>query len=117
MPYVDGFVVAVPEDRLADYKRLARRAGKVWREHGALSYVECVGDDVPTGKQTSFTRAVKLKDGEVVIFSWITYRSRRHRDAVVKKVLADPRIEADMDKVPFDAGRMIYGGFKSVIEL
>lgn len=72
---------------------------------------------VPKGKQTSFTRAVKLKDGEVVVFSWITYRSRRHRDAVVKKVLADPRIEADMDKVPFDAGHMIYGGFKSVIEL
>ena len=117
MPYVDGFVMAVPEDRLADYKRLARRAGKVWKEHGALSYVECVGDDVPTGKQTSFTRAVKLKDGEVVVFSWITYRSRRHRDAVVKKVLADPRIQQDMDNVPFDARRMIYGGFKSVIEL
>jgi uncharacterized protein YbaA (DUF1428 family) len=117
MPYVDGFVLAVPEDRLGDYKRLARRAGKVWREHGALSYVECVGDDVPTGEQTSFTRAVELEDGEVVVFSWITYRSRRHRDAVVKKVLADPRLDKDMKRMPFDAERMIYGGFKSVIEL
>ena len=117
MPYVDGFVVAVPKSKLAEYKKTARKAGKVWMEHGALSYVECVGDDVPVGKRTSFTKAVELKRGETVVFSWITYRSRAHRDAVLKKVLADPRLESDMSKLPFDGERMIYGGFKSVIEL
>ncbi|MET0640516.1 MAG: DUF1428 domain-containing protein, partial [Hyphomicrobium sp.] len=85
MPYVDGFIVPVPIERLKDYRKLAKLAGKIWREHGALSYVECVGDDVPTGKHTSFTKSVKLKDDEVVVFSWITYESRAHRDAVNKK--------------------------------
>ena len=117
MPYVDGFVVAVPTEKLTEYKKLARKSGKIWMEHGALSYVECVGDDVPVGKLTSFTKAVKLKEGETVIFSWITYKSKRDRDAVNKKVLADPRLETDMSNTPFDSKRMIYGGFKPVIEL
>ena len=117
MPYVDGFVLAVPLDRLADYKKLARKAGKIWREHGALSYVECVGDDVPVGKLTSFTRAVKLKEGETVVFSWITYNSRKHRDEVMKKVMSDPRLKADMETMPFDTKRMIFGGFKSFVAM
>jgi len=118
MPYVDGFVVAVPKSKLAEYKRWARVGARIWKEHGALSYVECVADDVPVGKVTSFTKAVQLKRGETVVFSWITYRSRRHRDAVNKKVMADRRLEEQMDttKAPFDAKRMIYGGFKSMIE-
>ena len=119
MPYVDGFVVAVPTDRIDEYKKIARKAGKVWKEHGALSYVECVGDDVPVGKTTSFTRAVKLKEGETVVFSWITYKSRAHRDATNKKVMADPRLKDQMDmaNMPFDGKRMIYGGFKTLLEL
>ena len=117
MPYVDGFVVAVPEKNLAEYKKMARKAGKIWMEHGAVSYIECVGDDVPVGKVTSFTKAVNLKRGETVVFAWITYKSKRDRDAVNKKVMADPRLEMDMKNAPFDASRMIYGGFKPVIEL
>ena len=117
MTYVDGFVLAVPKNRVADYRKVARKAGKLWMEHGALSYVECVADDVPTGKLTSFTKAVKLKRGETVIFAWITYKTRRHRDSVNKKVLADPRLDTDMTNAPFDAKRMIYGGFKGLIEL
>jgi len=117
MPYVDGFVVAVPKKNLAEYKKMARKAGRIWIEHGALSYTECVGDDVPVGKVTSFTKAVKLKPDETVIFSWIEYKTKRDRDAVNKKVLADPRLQMEMSDLPFDAKRMIYGGFKSVIEL
>ncbi len=117
MSYVDGFVVAVPFERLADYRKLSKRAGKIWREHGALAYVECVGDDVPVGKHTSFTKAVKLKDGEVVVFSWIVYNSRSHRDAVNKKVMSDPRLPKDMKMLPFDGKRMIYGGFKPIVEM
>jgi uncharacterized protein YbaA (DUF1428 family) len=117
MSYVDGFILAVPEDKIADYKKIARKAGKIWREHGALAYVECVGDDVPVGKLTSFTRAVKLKPGEVVVFSWIVYNSRAHRDAVNKKVFADPRLNMDMKSMPFDPKRMIFGGFKTMIEM
>ncbi len=117
MSYVDGFVVAVPKKKLAEYRKLARKSGKIWMEHGALAYVECVGDDVPVGEVTSFTKAVDLKRGETVVFAWITYKSRRDRDAVLKRVLNDPRLEQDMSKAPFDAKRMIYGGFKSMIEL
>ena len=117
MPYVDGFVLAVPKGRLAAYKSLARKAGKVWREHGALAFVECVGDDVPYGKLTSFPRAVKAEDGEMVVFSWIVYKSRAHRDSVNKKVMTDPRMEMDMSKMPFDGKRMIYGGFKTMVKL
>lgn len=117
MSYVDGFVVPVPFERLNDYRKLARRAGKIWREHGALAYVECVGDDVPPGKRTSFTRAVKLKDGEVVVLAWIVYNSRAHRDAVNKKVMNDPRLPKDMKTLPFDGKRLIYGGFKPIVEM
>jgi uncharacterized protein YbaA (DUF1428 family) len=117
MPYVDGFVVAVPEAKIGDYKKIARKHGKVWREHGALAYVECLGDDVPYGKRTSFPRAVKAKDNETVVFSWIIYKSRAHRDAVLKRAMADPRMKMDMSKMPFDGKRMIYGGFKTFLAM
>ena len=117
MPYVDGFVLAVPKDNIATYKKMARRAGKVWMEHGALSYVECLADDAPYGEVTSFPRSVKAKDDELVVFAYVTYRSRASRDAVLKKVFADPRMKGDMSNMPFDAKRMIYGGFKSFLEL
>jgi uncharacterized protein YbaA (DUF1428 family) len=117
MSYVDGFVVAVPKERIEDYKAMARRAGEVWKEYGALAFVECVGDDVPYGELTSFPRAVQAKDDEVVVFSWIVYESREQRDAVNAKVMADPRLKADMTDMPFDGKRMIYGGFKAFLEL
>jgi len=119
MSYVDGFIVAVPEKNLAKYRKVARACGKVWKEHGALTYVECVGDDTPHGTLTSFPRAVKLEEGEVVVFSWITYRSRRHRDAVNARVMADPRMKALMDPATmvFDGKRLIYGGFRTMIAL
>ena len=117
MSYVDGFIVAVPENKIPDYKKLSRKMGKIWREYGARAYVECEGDDVPVGKLTSFTRAVKLKPGEVVVFSWIVYNSRAHRDAVNKKVMADPRLNMDMKSMPFDTKRMIWGGFKTIVEM
>lgn len=117
MSYVDGFVLAVPEANLAAYKKLSTKAGKIWMEYGALSYVECVADDVPVGKLTSFPRSVKLKEGEVVVFSWITYKSRTQRDAIMKKVMSDERLQADMEKMPFDTKRMIFGGFKILVEL
>jgi len=117
MTYVDGFLLAVRNDRLDDYKALAELAGKVWMEHGALSYVECIGDDVPVGELTSFPRAVHKKDDETVIFSWITYASREARDAVMKKVMEDPRMKPDMENMPFDGKRMIFGGFKTLDEM
>ena len=117
MPYVDGFVIAVPKQKLDDYKTLAGIAGPIWMEHGALSYVECVGDDVPYGKFTSFPRAVHAKDDEVVIFSWVTYDSREMRDAVVAKVMDDPRLAGDQWRDIFDGKRMIYGGFQSFLAL
>jgi uncharacterized protein YbaA (DUF1428 family) len=117
MAYVDGFVVPVPKKKVADYRKIARKAGKIWREHGALAFVECAGDDVPFGKRTSFPRAVKVKNGETVMFSWIVYKSRAHRDSVNKKVMADKRLKMDMSAMPFDAKRMIYGGFKTIVEL
>lgn len=119
MSYVDGFVVPVPEENLAAYRRMARRAGKIWKEHGALEYRECVADDVKKGKLTSFPQSVKLKRGETVVFSWIVYKSRADRDRIVAKVLEDPRL-ADMmepEAMPFDSKRMIYGGFKVIVDL
>jgi len=116
MSYVDGFVLAVPKKNLAAYKKMAKIACKVWLEHGALSYVECVADDVKPGKVTSFPQAVKLKPGEVVVFAWATYASRAARDKVVKKVMADPRTQMDMKAMPFDGKRMFWGGFKPIIE-
>ena len=111
MPYVDGFILAVPKKSLEAYKEIARTAGAVWMDHGALSYVECVGDDVPYGELTSFPRSVQATDDEVVIFSWITYESREQRDAINAKVMADPRMDADMKDMPFSGKRMIFGGF------
>ncbi len=119
MSYVDGFVLAVPGKNLAAYRAMARKAGKVWMEHGALSYVECAGDDVPMGKLTSFPQAVKLKKGEVVVFSWIVYKSRAQRDRINKLVMADPRLASMMNPkaLPFDGKRMFFGGFKSIVQL
>jgi uncharacterized protein YbaA (DUF1428 family) len=119
MAYVDGFVVPVPKDHLDAYRRIARKAGKVWREHGALAYEECVADDVKPGKWTSFPQSVKLKAGETVVFSWITYKSRAHRDRVNARVMKDPRLTGMMDPkaMPFDGKRMIYGGFKSFVSI
>ena len=117
MAYVDGFVLPVPKKNVAAYRRMARKAGKVWKEYGALEFRECVADDVKPGKLTSFPQSVKLKPGETVFFSYIVYKSRRERDRILKKVMADERLKGDMDKMPFDARRMIYGGFKSVVDL
>lgn len=117
MSYVDGFVVAVPKDKLEAYRALAQKAGAVWKEHGALAYVECVGDDVPYGKVTSFPHAVQATDDETVVFSWIVYASREARDEVNRKVMEDPRMKDGMKDMPFDAKRMIYGGFKTMLEL
>jgi len=119
MAYVDGFVVPVPKKKLQAYRRMARKGGKIWREHGALEFRECVADDVKWGKRTSFPRSVKLKPGETVMFSFIVYKSRSHRDRVNAKVMKDKRLASMMDpkRMPFDAKRMIYGGFKVVVEL
>lgn len=116
--YVDGFVLPIPKENIEAYRRIARKAGKVWREHGALEYIECIADDVKPGKWTSFPQAVKLKEDEVVFFSWIVYRSRKHRDSVNAKVMKDPRLASMMNPkaMPFDGKRMIFGGFKSVVE-
>lgn len=116
MAYVDGFVLPVPLENLAAYKKLARLAAKIWMEHGALSYVECLADDTPVGKRTSFPRSVKLKEGEVVVFAWITYRSKADRNKVMAKVMADPRMKPDFDTMPFDPKRMFFGGFKTMVE-
>ncbi len=117
MSYVDGFVLAVPKANLDAYKKVASDAGEVWKEYGALDYVEAVADDVPYGELTSFPRAVQAKDDEVVVFSWVTYESRARRDEILAKVMADPRMQADMSKMPFDGKRMIYGGFQPIVEL
>lgn len=119
MPYVDGFIVAVPKKNLDAYKSLAKKAGKIWREYGALDYHEWVADDVKVGKLTSFPRAVKMKPGETVVFSWITYKSRAQRDKINAKVMADPRLKdmMDMKSAPFDGKRMIYGGFESLVKV
>jgi uncharacterized protein YbaA (DUF1428 family) len=117
--YVDGFVVPVPLRNLDAYRRMAEQAGKIWMEHGALQYWECIGDDVKTGKVTSFPQSVQLKDDEIVVFAWILYNSREHRDSVNAKVMEDPRMKDMMDpkSMPFDAMRMFWGGFKSLVEL
>lgn len=119
MTYVDGFVVPVPKKSVAAYRSMARKAGKVWREHGALAFQECVADDVKKGKWTSFPRSVKLKPNETVVFSWIVYRSRADRDRVMDKVMKDKRLAKMMDSknMPFDGKRMIFGGFKTIVEL
>ena len=118
MSYVDGFVLAMPTANLAAYRRMARTAGKVWREHGALDYREWIADDVKPGKLTSFPQSVMLKPGEMVVFSWIVFKPRAHRDRVNAKVMKDPRLADMMDpkSLPFDGKRMIYGGFKLLVE-
>ena len=119
MGYVDGFVVPVPKRKLEAYRRMARAAGKVWREHGALAYLEAVADDVKPGKHTSFPQSVKLKPGETVVFSYIVFKSRAHRDRVNAKVMKDPRLATMMDpkSMPFDVERMVYGGFTVLVDL
>ena len=117
MAYVDGFVVPVPKKKVQAYRRLAQKAGKIWREHGALDFKECIAEDVKVGKLTSFPRSVKLKPSETVVFSWITYKSRAHRDRVNAKVMKDKRIAGmDPKDMSFDGKRMIYGGFKMIVE-
>jgi uncharacterized protein YbaA (DUF1428 family) len=117
--YVDGYVLPIPTAKLDAYRRIARKAGKIWIEHGALEYHECVGDDVKPGKLTSFPQAVKLEDGETVVFGWIVFKSKRDRDRINALVMADPRLEAMMDpqSMPFDGKRMFWGGFKSFVDL
>lgn len=119
MRYVDGFVLPVPRKNLAAYRRMARKAGKVWMDLGALEYRECVAEDVKPGKLTSFPQSVKLKRGETVVFAWIVFKSRAHRDRVNAKVMKDPRLADMMDpeSAVFDTKRMIYGGFEVVVDL
>ena len=112
--YVDGFVLPVPKKNIKAYRRIASKAGRIWREHGALAYVECIGDDVKPGKHTTFPQSVKLKADEVAWFSWIVYKSRADRDAIMEKVMADPRLKGDM---PFDAKRLIFGGFEMLFQM
>jgi uncharacterized protein YbaA (DUF1428 family) len=118
MSYVDGYVLPVPKKNLRAYARMAQKAGKIWREHGAIEFRECVADDVKPGKYTSFPQSVKLKPGETVIFSWIVFKSRAHRDRVNNKVMKDPRLSNMMDPkaLPFDGKRMFWGGFKTLVE-
>src|SRR3954462_4413811 len=118
MAYVDGFIIPLPTKNLKVYRRIAQKFGKVWRDHGALAFRECVADDVKVGKWTSFPRSVKLKRGETVVWSYIVYKSRSHRDRVNAKVMKDPRMTSIMNPkaLPFDGKRMIFGGFKVLVE-
>ncbi len=116
MSYVDGFVVPVPKQKLGEYREWSRRSGELWKRNGALEYVECVGDDVPPGKVTSFPQSVKLKDDEVVMFSWIVYKSKEDRDRINKIVMEDPMMK-DPKAWPFDGQRMFFGGFQPIVEM
>jgi uncharacterized protein YbaA (DUF1428 family) len=116
--YVDGFVVPVPKDKVEDYKKIAQKAGAIWKEYGALEYLEAVADDVKPGKVTSFPQSVDLKDDEVVVFAYIVYESRDHRDEVNAKVFADPRMkEMECADMPFDGKRMFWGGFSAIVDI
>lgn len=121
MPYTDGFVIPIPRRNLGAYRRMARKAGKIWMEHGAVSYQEAVGDDIgeKQGMGKSFRKLAGLKSGETVLFSWIVYKSRQHRDRVNAKVMKDPRILKMMNEtaMPFDVKRMAYGGFRTIVDL
>jgi uncharacterized protein YbaA (DUF1428 family) len=117
MRYVDGFVLAVPRRKLDAYRRMAQKAGKIWREHGALEFRECVGDDLKVKMGAPFPRMVKAKRGENVVFSWIVYKSRAHRDAVNARVMKDPRMTEMPKEMPFDIKRMTYGGFRVLVDL
>jgi uncharacterized protein YbaA (DUF1428 family) len=116
--YVDGFVIPVPKRKIEAYRRMAAKAAKVWMEHGALDYRECVGDDLKVKMCMPFTRGIKSKPGETIVFSWILYKSRAHRDKVNAKVMKDPRLNGMMagQDMPFDVERMLYGGFKTIVE-
>jgi uncharacterized protein YbaA (DUF1428 family) len=115
--YTDGFVVPVPKRKLAAYFKIARKAAKIWREYGAIDYKECVGDDLVAKFSMSFPKGIRIKSGETVVFSWIVYKSKAHRDKVNKKIMSDPRLAAmcDPKDMPFDCKRMLYGGFKVVV--
>jgi uncharacterized protein YbaA (DUF1428 family) len=119
MSYVDGFIVPVPKKKLKAYRKMAEKAGKIWRGYGATMFYECVADDVSVGKRTSFPRSIKQKSGETVVFSFIGYRSRSDRDRINAKVMKDPRLAKMMKpkNMPFDAKRMIYGGFKTIVKI
>jgi uncharacterized protein YbaA (DUF1428 family) len=119
MPYVDGFLVPVPKNKIEAYRRIAQKAGRVWLKHGALEFRECAGDDLKVKGVVPFTRVARLKPGETVMFSWIVYKSRAQRDRVNKKVMKDPQLAAMMDpkEMPFDVKRMAYGGFKTIVDL
>lgn len=119
MAYVDGFLLAVSKKNLQAYRRLSQKAGKIWKEHGALEYRECAGDDLTTDFGISFPKVMKLKAGETTVFSWIIYKSRAHRDSVNAKVMKDPRLTnmGDKKSMPFDMKRMAYGGFKVLVDL
>lgn len=117
MTYVDGFVLPISKDKVQAYRAIARKAGRIWMEHGALEYRECVGEDLDSQQDNSFTRKLRLKPGETVVFAWIVYKSRAHRDRVNKKVMSDPRLKGDVASMPFDHRRMHYGGFETIVEL
>ncbi len=117
MAYVDGFLLTVPMRKLAAYRRISARAGKVWREHGALEYRECAGDDVNVKWGMPFPKRTKAKRGETVVFSWIVYKSRAHRDRILPKIMQDKRLNMDPKDMPFDMKRMSYGGFKVIVDL
>jgi uncharacterized protein YbaA (DUF1428 family) len=119
MHYVDGFVLAVPTKNIPAYRRMAQKAGKIWQEHGALDYKECVGDDLDVKMGVPFPRMMKTKPGETVVFSYIVYKSRKHRDQVNAKVMKDPRLAnlCNPESMPFDIKRMTYGGFKTIVDL
>ena len=117
MRYADGFVLVVPKKNVAAYMRMAKRAGRIWREHGALEYCECAGDDLKPPMGVPFPRLARVKRGETVVFSWIVYRSRAHRDRVNAKVMADPRMQKMSGPMPFDPKRMAYGGFTIGVDL
>lgn len=114
--YIDGFVLPVPKKKIEDYRKIAEQAKAVWMDHGALDYVECIADDVMPGKLTSFPQSVMLEEDETVVFAWIVYRSREHRDEVNAAVFKDPRLKCDHATMPFDGKRMIYGGFNVLVE-
>lgn len=117
MAYVDGFVVVCPKKKVDAYRRISRKAGKIWKEFGALDYKECVADDIAVKFGTPFAKLAKLKPGETVIFSWIVYKTKKQRDAINKKVMADPRLKMNSEDMPFDVKRMSYGGFKTIVDL
>jgi len=116
MSYIDGFLLAVPQANRETYRAVAQKAAAVFKEYGALKVVECWGDDVPEGKVTSFTMAVKRKDDEAVVFSWIVWPSKEKRDTGMKAAMEDPRLKEGMDPMPFDGQRMIYGGFEVIVD-